>query len=106
MIKIGVVSVNFNGEKDSLELLESLDRLQITGYRVKLIFVDNASSDNFVEKASKKYPEVDILQTGVNKGFSGGYNRGIEHALIWGADYVLIINNDALTPDSHTLIPT
>ena len=103
MQKIAVVSVNFNGEKDSLELLESLQNLSITGINLKTIFVDNASNDNFVETASKKYPEVDILQNGVNKGFSGGYNRGLEHALIWGADYVLIINNDALTPEKNLL---
>lgn len=99
MEKIAIVSVNFNGEKDTLELLGSLEKIQDSRYKLKTIIVDNDSSDNFVEIASSKYPDVDILQTGINKGFSGGYNRGIEHALIWGADYVLIINNDALTPD-------
>ena len=99
MLKIAIVSVNFNGEKDSLDLLKSLGTLQSTTYNLKTIFVDNGSTDNFVETAFKKYPNIDILQTGINKGFSGGYNRGIEHALIWGADYVLIINNDDLTPD-------
>ena len=105
MLKIAIVSVNFNGEKDSLDLLKSLGTLQSTTYNLKTIFVDNGSTDNFVETAFKKYPNIDILQTGINKGFSGGYNRGIEHALIWGADYVLIINNDALTPDEK-LLPT
>ncbi|MBI2593021.1 glycosyltransferase family 2 protein, partial [Candidatus Daviesbacteria bacterium] len=103
MIKIAIVSVNFNGEKDTLELLESLQKLYPSSYQLKTIIVDQGSSDNFVSIASKKYPEVDILQSGVNKGFSGGYNRGIEHALIWGADFVLIINNDALTPDEKLL---
>lgn len=103
MNKIAVVSVNFNGEKDTLELLESLKELRTKDYELRTIIVDNGSSDNFVKTASKKYPEIDILQTGINKGFSGGYNRGIEHALIWGADYVLIINNDALTPDSNLI---
>lgn len=105
MLKIGIVSVNFNGEKDTFELLESLENLKSSTYEIKTIIVDNASSDNFVKLASSKYPKIDILQTGINKGFSGGYNRGIEHALIWGADYVLIINNDALTPDKK-LLPT
>lgn len=103
MRKIGIVSVNFNGERDSLELLEDLKDLKALGFEVKIIFVDNASSDNFVEIATRKYSEVDILQNGVNKGFSGGYNRGMQHALLWGADYVLIINNDALTPDKKLL---
>lgn len=103
MIKIAIVSVNFNGEKDTLELLDSLKNLQTTNYELRTIVVDNGSTDNFVQIALKKYPEVDILQNGVNKGFSGGYNRGIEHALIWGADYVLIINNDSLTPDKNLI---
>jgi GT2 family glycosyltransferase len=105
MLKIAIVTVNFNGEKDTLELLDSLKSLSSPTYETKIIAVDNASSDNFVKTASKKYPPVDILQNGVNKGFSGGYNRGLPHALIWGADYVLIINNDALTPDKK-LLPT
>ena len=103
MRRIGIVSVNFNGEKDSLELLEDLKDLKAPGFEIRIIFVDNASSDDFVEKASSKYPEIDVLQNGVNKGFSGGYNRGMQHALLWGADYVLIINNDALTPDKKLL---
>jgi len=103
MTKVGIVAVNFNGDKDSLELLEDLKKLETPKIETKIIFVDNASSDKFVETASKKYPEIDILQNGVNKGFSGGYNRGMEHALIWGADYVLVINNDALTPDKKLL---
>src|SRR3989338_9023304 len=105
MEKIAIVSVNFNGEKDTLELLESLEEIRNTQYKIRTIIVDNGSSDNLVQTASKKYPQIDILQTGINKGFSGGYNRGIEHALIWGADYDLIINNDALTPDEK-LLPT
>lgn len=103
MLKIAIVSVNFNGKEDTLELLDSLKNLQSTSYDIKTIIVDNGSSDGFVEIASKKHPSVDILQTGVNKGFSGGYNRGLQHALIWGADYILIINNDALTPDKKLL---
>ncbi len=103
MLKIAIVSVNFNGERDTLELLEGLKKFQISNFKFQIIVVDNGSSDNFVETASKKYPEIDILQNGINKGFSGGYNRGIEHGLLWGADYVLIINNDALTPDKNLL---
>ncbi len=103
MLKVAIVTVNFNGEKDTLELLDSLKGLRTPNYELRTVVVDNASSDNFVKTASKKYPSVDILQNGINKGFSGGYNRGINHALTWGADYVFIINNDALTPDGKIL---
>lgn len=103
MRKVAIVTVNYNGEKDTLELLHSQENLLAPDCELRTIIVDNGSTDNFVEIASKKYPEIDILQTGINNGFSGGYNRGIEHALIWGADYVLIINNDALAPDKNLI---
>jgi GT2 family glycosyltransferase len=43
------------------------------------------------------------LQTGQNLGFAGGFNRGIKYAKEWGADYILLINNDTLLPDSEVL---
>ncbi len=103
MKKVAIVTVNFNGNKDTLELLESLKRLQVTGYRLQTIVVDNGSSDGSVSEISKKFPGVDILQNGDNEGFSGGFNRGMVFGYVWGADYVLIINNDALIKDENLL---
>lgn len=103
MKKVAIVTVNFNGEDDTLELLESLKTIQDSGFKIQVIVVDNGSSDNLVGEVIKKYPEIVVLQNGQNLGFSGGYNRGIEHALIWGADYVLIINNDAQIIDPNLL---
>lgn len=36
-----------------------------------------------------------IIETGENLGFAGGNNVGIRYALARGADYVLLLNNDA-----------
>ena len=109
-MKIAIITVNFNGKQDTLELLESLKRLQVTGYSVQVIVVDNGSKDGSVEEINRKFPEVDsdsigvdILQNGANEGFSGGYNRGILYGLSWGADYFLIINNDTLINDPNLL---
>ena len=43
------------------------------------------------------------MQTGQNLGFSGGYNRGLEYANIWGADYFLLVNNDCLIKDADLI---
>jgi GT2 family glycosyltransferase len=102
-MKIAIITVNYNGSDDTIEFLDSLKQLSAVGYQLSVIVVDNGSSDNSVEKILKKHPNVDLLQTGENKGFAGGYNRGIEHAMIWGADYLLIINNDTLISDPHLL---
>lgn len=104
MKKIALVTVNYNGQKDTLELLESLKQLSPSPYQLKTIVVDNGSSDNCAQIIIDKYKTVEMLQNGQNLGFAGGYNIGIDYALGWGADYVLVINNDALisSPDLLT----
>src|SRR5687768_6748251 len=101
MEKVALITVNYNGKKDTLELLKSLKKLQTANYMLKTIVVDNASSDGSVKMIKKEFPDIDILQTGGNLGFSGGYNKGIEYAQIWGADYFLLINNDCLISDEN-----
>lgn len=103
MIKIAIITVNYNGKNDTVDLLESLKKLKSEKYELKTIVVDNASSDGSVFVIHKQFPGVDVLQTGANLGFSGGYNRGLEYAGIWGADYFLVVNNDCLVKDSGFL---
>lgn len=102
-MKIAIVTVNFNGKQDTLEFLESLKKLRMENGQLKIIVVDNGSTDGSVESIKIQYPEVDILQNGANEGFSGGYNRGMLYAYVWGADYVLVINNDTTVKDSNLL---
>lgn len=103
MTKIAIITVNYNGKKDTLELLESLRKIQDKGYKIQTIVVDNGSTDGSVPAISEKFPNADILQNGANEGFSGGYNRGMIYGLIWGADYFLIINNDTIIKDENLL---
>ena len=98
-MKVAIITLNYNGKKDTLEFLKSLNRLQATGYRQQVIVVDNGSSDGSVTAIHKAFPEVDIIQAGANLGFSGGYNKGLDYAKIWGADYFLLINNDCVIKD-------
>lgn len=102
-MKVAIITVNYNGKKDTLELLKSLKLLKKDGLKVKIIVVDNGSEDGSVSAIHKQFPKVDILQTGSNLGFSGGFNKGIEYAQIYGADFVLLINNDCLIKDPKLL---
>jgi len=102
-MKIALITVNYNGKKDTLEFLESLSILHTTNYQLLTIVVDNGSTDGSVSAIHRRFPEVDIIQSGSNLGFSGGYNKGIEYAQIWGADYFLLINNDCLFKDENLL---
>lgn len=97
MKKVAIVTVNYNGSKDTIDFLKSLKKLDSKGFELKTIVVDNGSTDESVVKICKEFPDIDLIQTGANLGFTGGYNQGIKEGLKWEADYLLIINNDTLT---------
>jgi GT2 family glycosyltransferase len=88
-VKLVAVVLNWNGGDDTLAALESLDG-------VEAICVDNGSEDGSPDAVAARFPGVELVRTGVNLGFSGGNNVGIRRALARGADWVLLMNNDAV----------
>lgn len=103
MERIGIVTVDFNGHKDTLDLIASSGRLNTDGFEVKWFLVDNGSDEYLGDVIHQDFKDYEILQTGENKGFAGGYNFGIRYAIAWGADYVFAINNDTLIADGEIL---
>jgi GT2 family glycosyltransferase len=82
------VVLNWNGGDDTLEALASLDGVQT-------ICVDNGSTDGSADAIEERFPAVEVLRTGANLGFAAGNNVGIKRALERGAQWVLLVNNDA-----------
>lgn len=100
MLKTSIVIVNYNGTEDTLECLNSLNKIDYAN--CEIILVDNASSDaSFVlTEIHKNFPAIKILALPRNLGFAGGNNTGIKLALDNGARYVLLLNNDTVVaPD-------
>ena len=97
MKNIAIITINYNGEKDTLECLNSVESLISSRYSLTTVVVDNASEKKF-EGFEKKYNKINlkILRSEENLGFSGGNNLGIKYALEKGADYILFLNNDTL----------
>lgn len=97
-MKVGVVIVTYNGRKwiDHClgSLWQSLDP-------VKVVAVDNASTDGSAEYIRQHFPEVILLEQKENIGFGKANNIGIKYALDHGADYVFLLNQDAwIEPDT------
>lgn len=104
MEKIAIVTVDYNGHQDTLDLLQSAREIACNGFEVKWFLVDNGSDTPLEDcKPQKIIKNLEVLQIGENKGFAGGYNHGIKYAFRWGADYLLIINNDTLFKDKEIL---
>ena len=83
------VVLNWNGGEDTAAALASLDG-------IPRICVDNGSTDGSDALVEERFPDVELLRAGENLGFAGGSNAGIRLALERGADWVLLINNDAV----------
>ncbi len=95
---VAIVVVNWNGKKVTLECLASLQ--QLTTPDVRIVLVDNGSSDGSAEAIRETFPGVDVLALASNRRFAGGNNAGIAHALAMGADHVMLLNNDTVVaPD-------
>ena len=96
--RVAVIVLSWNGREDTLACLEALaaDGAGDRDATLEVIVVDNGSRDGTEAAVRAAYPWTTVLQTGANLGFSGGNNVGIEAALERGADFVLVLNNDAL----------
>jgi hypothetical protein len=88
-VNLVAVVLNWNGGDDTLAALESLEG-------VTTVCVDNGSGDGSADAVAARFLGVELIRTGVNLGFSGGNNVGIRRALARGADWVLLLNNDAV----------
>lgn len=97
---VAVVVLNWNGWRDTVRCLQSLERLEYPNYRP--IVVDNGSTDDSVDQIRQTASRAAIVQTKCNLGFAGGSNVGIRYALEAGAEYVWILNNDT-TVDPRAL---
>jgi hypothetical protein len=91
-VKLAAVVLNWNGGADTLAALASLRG-------VETICVDNGSVDGSDQAVEERFPDVELIRTGENLGFSGGNNVGIRTALAGGADWVLLLNNDAVADE-------
>lgn len=98
------VILGWNRHQDTLECIHSL--LKMDYPNLKVLVVDNASSDGTPERVRATFPQLELIINEENLGFAAGNNVGIEYALQRGADYVLLLNNDTVVAKDfvHTLL--
>jgi GT2 family glycosyltransferase len=88
---IYVVIVTYNGMKWVDKCLR--DVLQ-SDTNVKIVVIDNRSTDETVSFIKTNYPEIDLIETNENLGFGRANNIGIKKAVNANADYVFLLNQD------------
>ena len=100
--KLSIITINYNGLKDTCELLGTLP---LEDNSLEVIVVDNASKENEASIIEQRYPMVKVIRSPQNLGFAGGNNLGIKAA---HGRYMFFLNNDTVlrhqTSDIRPLI--
>ncbi len=95
-VKLSIITVNYNGLNDTLELLQSLYS-HVAGFVYEVIVVDNGSAVDESIEIKETYPQTLTIRSEQNLGFAGGNNLGIVSAK---GTYLLLINNDTFVTDN------
>jgi GT2 family glycosyltransferase len=88
---VSVITVNFNGSEDTLELIESLTRISYPN--IEIIVIDNHSEADNPGIIKERFPSVVLYESNINMGFAGGNNLGLMRAR---GEYILLLNNDTI----------
>ena len=85
--KISIITVNYNGLKDTCALIESIPFNE----NMEVIVIDNASKQDEASIIARRYPYIKTIRADKNLGFAGGNNLGVKEA---EGKYLFLINND------------
>ncbi len=86
---LSIISVNYNGLSDTLEMLQTV--YQYIDVPFEVIVVDNGSKADEHIAIKQAYPAVNSIRSEQNLGFAGGNNVGIRAAK---GKYLFFLNND------------
>lgn len=92
--KVGIVVLTYNSRKYIRSCLSSLTKNDYPD--LKILVVDNASTDGTVAYIKNNFPDIQIIQNKVNTGYAKGNNVGIYFLLKKGCDYILLLNDDTM----------
>jgi GT2 family glycosyltransferase len=85
-----VIVLNWNGEEYLAECLASLRRQRYAG-SYQVVVVDNGSEDGSVRLVQRDFPEVQLVPSPVNLGFSAGNNLAARRL---DTELLAFLNND------------
>ena len=90
MKMVSIIIPHYNGEDLLYNCIDSIYK-NISIKEFELIVVDNASTDDSINRIKSSFESVKIISSNSNLGYSGGCNLGATHA---NGKYLLFLNND------------
>ena len=97
-----VIIINWNGGKTTINCLKTLQMTKYNNYKV--VVLDNGSTDGSELEIRKKFPNVEMLKSKDNLGYTGGMNYLWSHCLKkYNPKYFCNMNNDIVTVQKNWL---
>jgi GT2 family glycosyltransferase len=91
---VHVIILNWNNARDTLACVAAVERQDYPNRRI--IVVDNASEAADVAMLHAGDGRFELIRGDRNLGFAGGCNIGLWHAVANEAQYIWLLNNDAI----------
>ncbi|MCO5249292.1 MAG: glycosyltransferase [Chitinophagales bacterium] len=91
-MKLSIVIVNYNVKYFLHQTLNSVFK-SVVDFEYEVFVVDNASVDDSVEMIKTVFPQVRLIESKENLGFSKGNNLAIRKSQ---AEYILLLNPDTV----------
>lgn len=88
--KLSISIVNYNAGDYLLRCLESIQKIKDEA-NIKIYIVDNASNDDSITKAKKRFPNLNYILNKDNIGFGRAHNIALRRIQ---TEYILILNPD------------
>ena len=89
-MELSVIIINYNTFQLTCNCIQSLyDKL--IDLTFEIVLVDNASAECDATLFKQKFPNIKLIISPINTGFTGGNNLGVENAI---GNYLLLLNSD------------
>ncbi len=95
---VAIILVNWNSFDVTDNCIKSLKNIDYKNHQV--LVVDNGSVDDSGDRLFLDHPEITLIKSATNQGFTGGNNLGFQYAIQHGFTYSIMLNNDTFVePD-------
>jgi GT2 family glycosyltransferase len=95
---VAIILINWNSFTLTHACIASIEQTAETNYDI--VVVDNASEDGSVNQLKELHPNIILLQSAENRGFTGGNNLGLQWAMDHGYTYSFLLNNDTIVAEN------
>jgi GT2 family glycosyltransferase len=93
-----VVVLNWNGDQDLIECLDSLETARAAAAQpYDVLVLDNASTSGAFDRVTTEYPWVYFLRLSDNRYWAGGNNAAVQWALEREYEWIVLSNSDIVT---------